>query len=214
MRSVNLRQRSRDHTTGKDSLFSKWCWEHWTATGKWRKLGRSHTAHTWVRSRWTRGRLERKTRNHETPGRKQAGSCLTPVSSKSFWTWLQSQGFGGRQIARRRTAKKTISETKDRLPRGRKRLGIRDLVSQDPQVHEELTQLNTQNKTQQSNPKQCAWKRAEDPNRHFPQRRQTAGQQVQEKVLTISHQQGDANQIPKETSPRPRQNGRYQKDKE
>ena len=46
----------------------------------------------------------------------------------------------------------------------------------------------------------------------FFQRRHTKGQQVHEKVLDITHHQGNANQNHNEISPHTCQNGYYQKD--
>ena len=64
----------------KDSLFSKWCWESWTAACKSMKLEQALTPDTKINSKWFNNL--NMTWHHKNPGRKhrQTFSDINPTN--------------------------------------------------------------------------------------------------------------------------------------
>ena len=54
MGSLFLMKEARIYNGGKGSLFSKWCWENWTATCERMKLQHFLTTHTKINSKWVK----------------------------------------------------------------------------------------------------------------------------------------------------------------
>ena len=133
----------------KDSLFSKWCWENWTATCKRMKLDHFLTPYTktkWIKDlnvRWeTIKTLEEKTDNNLFD--LSCSNFLLDTSPKAreikakftIWDLMKIKGFC--------TAKKTINKTKRQSMEWEKifanDISDKGLVSK---IYKELTKLHT-----------------------------------------------------------------------
>ena len=156
-------------SNGIDSLFSKWCWENWTATRRRMNLDHFLTPDTKITSKWMKGLNVRQEAIKIL--KEKAGKNLFDLARSNFllntspearetkakmnyWDLIKIKSFC--------TAKETISKTKRQLTEWEKifanDISDKGLVSK---IYKELIELNTQ-KT--NNPVK---KWAKDMNRHF-----------------------------------------------
>ena len=136
----------------KDSLFSKWCWENWTATCRRMNLDQLLTPYTKINSKWMKDLNVRQEAIKILE--KKAGKNLFDLARSNFllnmspeaketkakmnhWDLIKIKSFC--------TAKETISKTKIQLTEWQKifanDISDKGLVSK---IYKELIKLNTQ----------------------------------------------------------------------
>ena len=136
----------------KDSLFSKWCWENWTATCRKMNLDHFLTPYTKINSKWVKG-LNVKQEAIETLEGK-SGKNLFDLGCSNFllntspwaremktkmnyWDLIKIKSFC--------TAKETISKTKRQLTEWEK-IFVNDMSDKGlvSKIYKELIKLHTQ----------------------------------------------------------------------
>ena len=184
-----MTREARIQNGNKDSLFSKHCWETWTAACKSMKLEHTLTPRTKINSKWLTGLHVRQGTPkllEENLGKISSDTSLTKVfsgqSPKAIEIKATTNPWDKITLTRFCPAKETKKKPKRQLTEWEK------IVSNDAtdkgfisKIYKQLMQLHTK-KT--NNPIK---KWAEGLNRQILQRRRMDGQKTREKMFNVTH---------------------------
>ena len=130
----------------KDSLFSKWCWENWTATCRRMNLDHLPTPYIKINSKWMKDLnvrqeaikiLEEKTGKNLLTSVTATSEARETKAKMNYWDLIKIKSFC--------TAKVKISNTK-RQPTEWEKILAKDIsdIGLVSKIYKELTKLNTQ----------------------------------------------------------------------